>query len=266
LKAAGKRVVLTHDVANTFMPRLSKSQLEEFWERGFITGLSVFDAGEVEALRRGAEELFREWRRDPPDGLGLEGRFPCILNLARTPAILDLVECILGPDISLFNSQLVFKDAGEGEYFWHQDATANHAEFLNPAAVPGGMPLTLRLWLAVDDADRGNGTLRIAPGSHKCGLLHHEEARWRDYDGAPRIPPAVFDASNAEYIELKAGQFCLFHDLAVHGSDPNDSDRRRWAISLHYTRPDVRFDPAFWPDIEPRPLRVRGCRPESIES
>lgn len=237
------------------MPRLSNSQREEFWERGFLTGISVFDAGEVEALRRGAEDLFREWRRDPPDGLGLEARFPYILNLAKTPAILDLVECIIGPNVSLFNSQLVFKEPGEGEYFWHQDATANHAEFLDPASVPNGMPLTLRLWLAIDDADRENGTLRIAPGSHKHGLFHHEEARWRDYDGAPRIPQSVFDASNAEYIELKAGQFCLFHDCAVHGSEPNGSARRRWAISIHYTRPDVRFDPAFWPDIEPRPLR-----------
>ncbi len=234
---------------------LSESQRREFWERGYLAGLSVFDAAEVDCLRRGAEDLSREWRRDPPDGLGLEGRFPFILDLAKTPAILDLVEGILGPNISLFNSQLVFKDPGDGEYFWHQDAIANYAEFLHPAAVPAGMPLTLRMWLAIDDADRGNGTLRIAPGSHRRGLLHHELARWRDYDGAPQIPPSVFDASDAPYIELKAGEFCLFHDCAVHGSDPNSSKRRRWAVAIHYTRPDVRFDPAFWPEIEPRLLR-----------
>jgi ectoine hydroxylase-related dioxygenase (phytanoyl-CoA dioxygenase family) len=39
---------------------------------------------------------------------------------------------------------------------------------------------------------------------------------------------------------LRAGQ-CSFHtDLLLHGSEANKSDRRRCALTLRYTTPDVR--------------------------
>ena len=40
--------------------------------------------------------------------------------------------------------------------------------------------------------------------------------------------------------ELRAGQCSIHSDLLLHGSEANDSDRRRCGLTLRYCTPDVR--------------------------
>lgn len=42
------------------------------------------------------------------------------------------------------------------------------------------------------------------------------------------------------YNELRAGQCSIHSDLLLHGSEVNDSDRRRCGLTLRYCTPDVR--------------------------
>ena len=73
------------------------------------------------------------------------------LNIARMPAILDMVEQIIGPDFALWNSSFFAKPARVGTKTpWHQDG-----EYwpIRPLA-------TCSVWIAVDPATQENGCLR----------------------------------------------------------------------------------------------------------
>ena len=80
------------------------------------------------------------------------------LNFARQPAILDMVEQVLGPDFALWNSSFFAKPAGNGKRTpWHQDG-----EYwpIRPLA-------TCTAWIAVDAATPENGCLRVISGSQR---------------------------------------------------------------------------------------------------
>ena len=56
------------------------------------------------------------------------------------------------------------------------------------------------------------------------------------------------------YDELRAGQVSMHSDLLLHGSEANDSDRRRCGLTLRYCSADVRAE-LGWNE---KGVRVRG--------
>ncbi|MCG8696062.1 MAG: phytanoyl-CoA dioxygenase family protein [Minwuiales bacterium] len=159
------------------------------------------------------------------------------LDFARLPAVLDMVEQLIGPDIVLWGTTLFGKPAGQGkEVPWHQDG-----EYwpIRPLA-------TCSVWIALDDCDAENGCLRCVPGSHACRrLLRH---RVTERDGIvlnQELEPGEFDEREARDVVLKAGQMS-FHDVyMIHGSRPNRSDRRRAGYVLRFMPATSHFDRAL---------------------
>jgi len=97
-------------------------------------------------------------------------------------------------------------------------------------SLPGIQPTdTVSVWLALDDADKENGCLRIIPGTHKTGLLDHGTSKLGGNLLSIQQDIAVSShlETKAVDIELKAGQASFHHGLVIHGSQPNQSDRRR---------------------------------------
>ena len=148
------------------------------------------------------------------------------LNYARIPDILDMVEQILGADFALWNSSLFAKPAGNGQATpWHQDA-----EYwpIRPIA-------TCTVWVAVDDANTGNGCLRVIPGSHKSEVpLQHHTNSDPDLTLNQELLPTEFDETQAVDLVLSAGQISLHDVRLVHGSEPNRSDQSRRGMTLRY--------------------------------
>ena len=148
------------------------------------------------------------------------------LNIARTPAILDMVEQLIGPDFALWNSSFFAKPARVGTKTpWHQDG-----EYwpIRPLA-------TCSVWIAVDGATRENGCLRVIPGSHR-----RRELGKHDFNGAEglSLPLEVradeFDESTARDIVLDTGQVSLHDIYLIHGSEPNRSAVPRRGMTLRY--------------------------------
>ena len=89
------------------------------------------------------------------------------LDFARDPALLDLAESVIGPDIVFWTAALFCKPGGDGRAIpWHQDGVY----------WPLRPPATVTLWVALDDSRIENGCLRYVPGSHMLGLLRHEQS------------------------------------------------------------------------------------------
>lgn len=146
-------------------------------------------------------------------------------RIARDMRILDMVQAVMGPDLILWLTHLFCKlPTTPRAVPWHQDGQYWP---IRPWA-------TCTVWLAIDKVDRGNGAMRVIPGSQtRQDYRHHEDAS-PDLTLNLVIGDAQLDQDNIRYIELEPGQASL-HDVGiVHGSAANHSGRRRAGLALRY--------------------------------
>ncbi len=166
--------------------------------------------------------------------------FPEAWDFIREPAILDVAEDLIGPNILAFGSRFWIKPSGDGSFVsWHQDS-----------AYFGCDPHEMgTCWVALTPANRGNGCLRAMPRSHETPYKHTET-----HEGAPgeaamgekknllgrgqRIEG--LDEAKAVHMELKPGQFSIHQERTAHASFPNDSGKVRIGFSFFLIPTHVR--------------------------
>ena len=111
------------------------------------------------------------------------------LELARDPEIVELVSGVIGEDVILWGCHVFCKPPVDGyETPWHQDG---HYWPIRPLA-------TCTVWVALEASDRGNGCLRVIPGSHAARQLHehlHEDRN--DLTLNQRMAAGSFDENEA---------------------------------------------------------------------
>lgn len=162
---------------------------------------------------------------------------PAIFNLMRHPAILDVVEAIVGPEISSSPVQQMrmkppqrvlhgdLRDhSNVGATTWHQDIVA-----LLPEA---DETRQLTVWLAVTEATVENGCLVSVPGSHQEGPKVH--CSNLAIASEPQVPDKVMAGREAVPLPVKKGGAVLFHKMNVHRALPNLSNDLRWSVDLRY--------------------------------
>jgi ectoine hydroxylase-related dioxygenase (phytanoyl-CoA dioxygenase family) len=163
---------------------------------------------------------------------------PQLLDWAFDPAVLRIVEPLLGPDIALFSSHFICKPKGNGKRVpWHEDS-AYWKGRLTPMEV-------CTVWLAIDPSTKVNGCMMVIPGTHRTG-----QAGFSDYDRVDESKnvfgiEVVANQRNDEqrvYIELQPNH-CSLHDARViHGSEPNTSNIRRCGWTLRFCSTSVKFN------------------------
>ena len=240
------------------MPKiLTEQQITEYHEAGFISPIDVMsehEAGEYHEKLQAAE-------RDHPEHIHAENRnnahlsFSFLDELAHHPVILDVVEDLLGPDLSLWASVLFIKEPNTSHFVsWHQDATymsMNCNTFLTP-------------WIALTPSNLDTGCMSMIPGSHKQHIVEHEDTFGQDNILTRGQRVNDVDESKATHLILKPGQMSVHHCETIHGSQPNHSSDRRVGFALQsYMSKDVRqtVGKNQW-------MHVRGARrtnPDTIE-
>jgi phytanoyl-CoA dioxygenase PhyH len=145
--------------------------------------------------------------------------FAWAYRLATEPAVLDAVEEVLGPDLLIAGSLVLCKYPRDpGFVAWHQDNYYSNLH-LTPS---------LSAWIALLDSTGENGCMRVVPGSHRKGVLPHEEMGDADnlLNQGQEIRVEVNEADAIEVV-LRAGEMSLHHTAIIHGSRPNRSDTMR---------------------------------------
>ena len=137
---------------------------------------------------------------------------------------------------------------------WHQDG---HYWPIRPLA-------TCTAWIAIDDSMVDNGCLRVIPRSHRQReLFEHCKEDRTDIVLNQRVADGQFDPGSAVDIELQAGEVSLHDAYLVHGSNPNQSIRRRAGIAIRYMPGSSHFkrdlftpsaDVSYTIDFSERPL------------
>ncbi len=211
---------------------LNTDQIDRYRRDGILWPLRAISADAARDMRE-ATERFEQAEGYSVGTLHLKGHlcFTWSFDLARSAAILDVVESLIGPNILVFASKFWIKGARDGTFVtWHQDS----AYFgLDPHE-------QVTAWVALTDATVANGCMRAIPGSHHGPAHQHVETydpknllgRGQRIDG--------LDESTAVHMPLAAGEFSLHHEHIVHSSPPNLTDDVRIGLALFYIPTHVR--------------------------
>ena len=166
------------------------------------------------------------------------------------PAIVERVASILGPDLLLWRSTIFRKLPGAARVIWHQEHDfRGHRQ--TPALDP---PLNITAWLAFTPANRKNGCVQIFPGSHHELLRRRSVAKGTGVFGHDYVFEN-FPERAPIHMEVEPGQFFLFNERIVHGSEPNDSASERSGISIRFTSTRTRIHQRMRIDGQGLPLR-----------
>lgn len=205
---------------------LSRAQIDGFARDGFVSGIPALSSDEVRLFRDTAEAFERthpaeaRWAFDIKSNLV----FDWVYENGRHPRILDAVADLLGPDLLLTNSIFRIKEPGAStNYGWHQDS-ARIA--VNPCPVI--------VYVAFSEATPENGCLKVIPGTHHAVVpfeLVSNPSQPNRRVARVRDP----DVERAVDLTLKPGEIAIFSANAVHGSPPNRSTARRFAVLHDYT-------------------------------
>lgn len=162
---------------------------------------------------------------------------PAVFALLRNRKVLDVVECLIGSEISSSPIQQMrmkppqralapsnAEHSNVGLTTWHQDIVA-----ILPEADETEQ---LTVWIAVREANEETGCLVSVPGSHRNGPIVHCPGELLASE--PHVPNAVMDGRAATVLPVQRGGVILFHKFNIHCSLPNHSDKLRWSVDLRY--------------------------------
>jgi phytanoyl-CoA hydroxylase len=266
-------------------PRTSpptQEEIAEYNDRGFVIPGKLLAEETVERLREAVQEHFEgKFERtvtydfadpalDTKQGLRMAKRLspreeaerrakaekslPILINLWEIDGRFQEVTMsavaagwagqLLGADeVLLFEDTAFVKAAGKGgALHWHQD----YSYF--PLATPD----VVTFWIALDDVNADNGTIKYAVGTHKLGEVlpvnftlgvkdGTEFAAGASYmhaerEGVPEIGDPVAMGMEIVELVLKKGECVIHHALTWHASGPNESDRPRRALGVRYVK------------------------------
>jgi ectoine hydroxylase-related dioxygenase (phytanoyl-CoA dioxygenase family) len=241
-----------------------QSERKEFYEEnGYLVVSGLLEPSEVNELRSALSQVLAQAEglqasnsmfalSAPSPGTGERfvkrvfnpiARHDAFKKLVSHPRILDVVEELIGPDITLQQTKLNLKPPAEDARFeWHQDYPFfPHTNFDLVAVM-----------VFLDDTDEDNGCLKVIPGSHKLGPLEHDFSADGQAYGTEVKDKAVFeDESRWAQLVVPAGSIALHHSCTLHSSGANRSDRPRSSLIFEYRATDARqiagaTDPVGW--------------------
>lgn len=168
---------------------------------------------------------------------------PRLLNFMKRPEFVALLTELLGSDVNLYWNQAVYKSPGSTKEFpWHQD--------------DGYMPVTpapyVTLWIALDDVTEDMGCCWMLPGSHKAGLVPHQDTP----QGKACYPLDV--PYQGVPVPLRKGSMAVFWSMTMHKSGLNTSDRMRKGLVLQYSKAGLKYLHNMEPVVDQTPVARDG--------
>lgn len=233
-----------------------RSVFQEQWQRdGFVIIRPDTIGHAIDAYA----DAWREANIDRPGGWPYATPYmecPALLDLASDGAVHAMMRHLVGEPMGL---HLALTGWTSTQRNWHQDG------YLNPDTAADWY---CAAWFALDDIHPDAGPFELVAGSHReFGVIRQDRMlaaldpseRGPDWPRlserilTPLFEQAIVDRGLTTWqFHARRGDVLLWHPRLLHrGSVPNDPERERRAVILHYSgvthRPDM-----------PRPCRHRG--------
>lgn len=206
---------------------LTREQLLDYDELGFLHSIPVLSSAEVAHFRAAIEETCLALGGGVTRLDGPHLFFQWAWDLSTHPRVLDCMEQLIGPNILLKSTRLFYKFGNSTSFVgWHQDGIT---EGLKDAYVPA-------IWLGLTPATAENGCLRVVPRSHRLGLIPHADRPNPD-NLTTQGATAQVEIDTPQDVVMRAGEMSLHHPLVLHASNPNQSAESRIGFSATYSTP-----------------------------
>lgn len=213
---------------------LQTSDIQQYNREGYLKGLQVYSPTEIDAVRSYFDDLLARVVATGGNSYSISTAhlaYGPVYDILTNPKIVAIVRDLLGEDVIGWGSHFFCKMPRDGKAVaWHQDASY--------------WPLTpsksLTVWLAIDDADLENGCMKFIAGSQHFGHMTYRESNEAEHNVLNQTIDNPEQYGTEVVDDLKAGEISVHADLLLHGSDANDSDRRRCGLTLRYCTPDVK--------------------------
>ena len=255
--------------------KLSSQQYSSFFEDGYVVIPSVLGDADISPLIQSyneeidtlAQELFAQNRipelfEDQPFETRLVNickfdeetyrtaneafdlmyiRTQAIFEFLRNQNLLDIIEGILGPEITCSPIQHVrcklpaslWDGTDSYKAPWHQDAQV-HTEDADPHFI-------LTVWIPLCDTDEQNGCLQVIPKGHQSSTVYWSQGFGISSDNLPQ--------KNIISLPMKKGDVLLVHKLTPHASEPNQTNAIRWSLDLRYQKSGTPTGRSCYPDF-----------------
>lgn len=223
---------------------LTPEEVRQYRQDGYVLVRGMFDADEIELLRRSAKEdkALDDHAFGRADGAGGTVRLSLWNHpgdeiygmFARCRSIVDSAEALLEGEVYHYHSKMIMKEPRVGgAWEWHQD----YGYWYQNGVL---FPLLCSAFIAVDRATKENGCLQVLKGSHTAGRIEH--VLTGDQAGADKTRVAEL-AKRLElvHVEMEAGDVIFFDCNLLHRSDQNKSEHPRWSMICCYNA--ARNDP-----------------------
>jgi ectoine hydroxylase-related dioxygenase (phytanoyl-CoA dioxygenase family) len=184
---------------------------------------AVFDASEPD---RGSD-IRDEFRHS------MLNRSPLAQRAVAAPALLEVIEPLLGEDCHVIANTAWRNVAGHRGGPWHTDA-GPHVPRPEGVAWPDAIPypvFAIGVHIFLEDCPEDAGPTAVIPGSHRSGRPvppGRSEDPDLSYDGRPPV-----------LLTARAGDAALFVSDAWHRGTPAKPGFRRFFLQAHYGRRDI---------------------------
>jgi non-haem Fe2+, alpha-ketoglutarate-dependent halogenase len=213
---------------------LTPEQIAAFNRDGYLAGIRIFDTEEITGIREYFDELLAKTLAAGGDSYSISTahlRYGRVYDILTHPRIVACVKDLLGENVIAWGSHFFCKMPGDGKRVsWHQDSSYWP---LTPS-------MAVTAWLAIDDATVENACMRYIPGSHHLGHLTYTLSENDEGNVLNQTVPAAENLGEPVNVELKAGEISIHSDLLLHGSEANESNKRRCGLTLRYCPAIVR--------------------------
>jgi hypothetical protein len=223
-----------HPSTTTRPKVLTPEQIEAFNRDGYLAGLRIFDTDEIADIRRYFDDLLAKTLAAGGDSYSIStahlghGR---VYDILTDPRVVSRIKDLLGENVVAWGSHFFCKMPGDGKRVsWHQDSSYWP---LTPS-------MAVTAWLAIDDASVENACMRYIPGSHHLGHLTYTLSENDEGNVLNQTVAGVESLREPINVELKAGEISIHSDLLLHGSEANQSKKRRCGLTLRYCPTVVR--------------------------
>ena len=225
------RGALPHSVLDAFI-RVLEAEVDR-------RARAMYAHGEISNLFS-KEPFVTRWYRLRREQGGLEEHttwHACVFSRAlydlwTHPAILDVVESLLGPEVQVSGDWLLrpkLPAEGESGLPWHQDSgyMKDTEQYHWPT-----------VWVPLVPVSRANGAMEFLPGTHRLPIQEHDDQEFVTGRRTPQHDPSV--GREVVTMSMDRGDFVIFHNHLFHRSTVGGAHSVRWSI-------DFRFSPGGTP-------------------
>ncbi len=216
---------------------ISKEQVREYRDQGFVLARRFFDRDQIEMLSRAAREdrVLDQHSVSTRDGEGGQVRLSLWNHpgdtiygmFARSESLVNSAEGILGGEVYHYHSKMIMKDAKVGgAWTWHQD----YGYWYENGVL---FPLLTSAFIAVDPATKENGCMQVIPHSHELGRIDHLLSGDQAGANKDRVTE-ILKRLPLVHVEMEPGDTLFFDCNLLHRSDQNLSENPRWSMICCY--------------------------------